>query len=72
MNGISTETARDGIAVGSSPKGTVEITVLKDGYFPGKASLAVDEARVWNVLVELQTQEKVEERISDSKIRRFA
>ena len=64
MNGVSTVTARDGVAVGSSPRGTLEITVLKDGYFPGKASLAVDEARVWSVLVELQPQEKVEGHIT--------
>jgi outer membrane receptor for ferrienterochelin and colicins len=64
MNGFTTQTGRDGIAVGSILPGTLEVTAQKDGFLPGKTSLNVDEARSWNLVLELQPQEKVKEEIT--------
>lgn len=64
MNGFTTQTRRDGFTVGSILPGRLEVTVQKEGFLPGKTSLNVDEARVWNLVLELQPQEKVEQEIT--------
>jgi outer membrane receptor for ferrienterochelin and colicins len=64
VNGASAQTDRNGIAVGFAALGNVEITVVKVGFLPGKTSLAVDEAREWQIVLELQPQQPVEEKIT--------
>jgi len=64
MNGVSTTTDQTGIATAILPLGKVEVSVSKEGFFPAKTSLPVDEAREWQVVVELKPQEKVEEEVT--------
>ena len=62
MNGLATKTRSDGVAVGSILPGKLEVAVRKEGFLPGKTSLNIDEVRVWNLVLELQPQEKIEQR----------
>jgi outer membrane receptor for ferrienterochelin and colicins len=64
MNGFTTITRSDGVAAGSILPGKLEVTVRKEGFLPGKTSLNIDEARVWNLVLELQPQEKLEQEIT--------
>src|SRR5579862_4273759 len=53
MNGLSTRTDGNGVATAILPLGKVDIGVSKEGFFPAKTSLSVDEAREWQVAVDL-------------------
>lgn len=64
MNGLATKTHSDGVAVGSILPGKLEVAVWKEGFLPGKTSLNIDEVRVWNLVLELQPQEKIEQEIT--------
>jgi len=61
LNGVSLQTDQNGIATLALPLGTIEGTVSKEGFFPAKVSFTANEARVWPVVVELQSQRKEEE-----------
>ncbi len=64
LNGNAIKTDQNGIAVGSVALGRVDITIAKDGFLPAHTSLSVDESRERQVIVELQPQEAVEEKIT--------
>ena len=64
VNSIPIVTGRNGIASASVALGTVEITVKKQGFLPGATSLAVNEAREWQLVLELQPLQEVEEKIT--------
>ena len=64
MNGISAPTDQNGIATATLPLGKVEIAVSKEGFLPAKTSLVVDEAREWQVTVDLNPQQKAEEEVT--------
>jgi outer membrane receptor for ferrienterochelin and colicins len=64
LNGVTVETDRNGIAVGAAVLGAVEITVVKEGFLPAKTSLPVDAAREWQIVLELQPQQPMEEKIT--------
>ena len=64
MNGHTTQTRRDGVTVGSIPLGPLTVTAEKEGFLPGKTSLNIDEAREWNLVLELQPQPKLEQEIT--------
>ena len=61
VNGISMPTDQKGSAVIVLPLGRAEVSVTKEGFFPGKVSLSIDEAREWQIIVELKPQEHREE-----------
>ena len=64
LNSISVQTDERGIATASLPLGTVVVSATKEGFFPAKASLSVDEAREWQIAFDLQPQAKNEEEIT--------
>ena len=64
LNGASRKTDRDGVVLATVPLGPVEVKVNKDGFLPATVSLAVDQAREWAVVVELEPQPVVEEEIT--------
>ena len=64
MNEIPATTDQNGLATATLPLGKVEVSVSKDGFFPAKASLSVDEAREWQITVDLKPQEKTEEEVT--------
>jgi len=64
MNETPTTTDQSGLATATVPLGKVEVSVSKEGYFPAKASLSVDEAREWQITVDLKPQEKTEEEVT--------
>ena len=64
MNGTFTSTDQNGIATAALPLGQVEIGVSKEGFFPAKTSLSVDEAREWQITIDLKPQEKREEEVT--------
>ena len=64
VNGISMPTHQNGSAIIALPLGTAEVSVAKEGFFPGKVSLLVDEAREWQITVELKPQERREEEVT--------
>src|SRR5262249_50068923 len=64
LNGISLQTDRSGIAIASIALGKVDVSVIKNGFLPAKASLAVDEAREWQIAFDLQPQQQREEQIT--------
>ena len=64
MNGITTTTDANGVAIATQPLGKVEIGVSKEGFFPAKTSLSVNEVRQWQITVELKPQEKREEEVT--------
>src|SRR6476646_10203115 len=64
VNGDTVQTDRNGIAVRSAALGGVEITAVKEGFLPARASLPVNEAREWQIVLELQPQQSVEEKIT--------
>ena len=63
-NGTSVPTDQNGIASITLPLGKADVGVTKEGFFPAKTSLAMDEAREWQITMELKPQEKVEEEIT--------
>ena len=44
--------------------GKVEVSVSKEGFLPAKASLSVDEAREWQITVDLKPQQQAEEEVT--------
>src|SRR5438128_5308491 len=52
INGISAPTDQSGVATLAVPLGMAEIVVTKEGFFPGKASLLVSEAREWQITID--------------------
>src|SRR2546423_1391790 len=60
MNGASTLTDANGLTTATLPLGRVEIAISKEGFFLAKTSLLINEAREWQVAVDLKRQEKVE------------
>ena len=64
MNNTSTSTDQNGIATVTVPLGKVEVAVSKQGFVPVKTSLSVDEARDWQITVDLQPQQQAEEEVT--------
>lgn len=64
ISGTSVQTDAAGIAVIPAPLGTVEVAVAKEGFLPGTASLAINEAREWQLILELQRQSSGKEEIT--------
>src|SRR5258708_5110646 len=64
VNGVSKQTDQNGIAILALPFGRAEVSVAREGFFPGKASLFLDEAREWQVTIELMPQERREEEVT--------
>lgn len=64
LNGVSLETDENGIAAAPSALGTLEVTVTKEGFHDATTSLLVDEPREWQLVVELQPEQELEEEIT--------
>ena len=64
LNGISIQTGQSGIAIADAPLGTVEVSVVKEGFLPARASLTVDQAREWQIAFDLQAQPEREEEVT--------
>jgi outer membrane receptor for ferrienterochelin and colicins len=64
VNGMSMQTDQSGIAITALPLGRVDVSVSKEGFFPGKASILVDEAREWQIAVELKLQQQAQEEVT--------
>jgi len=64
MNDTSAPTDQNGLATATLPLGKVDIGVSKEGFLPAKASLSVDEAREWQVAVDLKPQQQGEEEVT--------
>src|SRR6202521_4571565 len=60
VNGMSMQTDQSGIAITALPLGRVDVSVSKEGFFPGNASLLVDEAHEWQIAVELKPQQQAQ------------
>src|ERR1700730_12226036 len=63
INETSNPTDQNGVATVTLPLGKVEVSVSKEGFFPAKVSPSVDEAREWQITVDLKAQEKTEEEV---------
>lgn len=63
-NGKEIRTGTDGVAVLPVALGHVDVAVRKEGFFPARKAIEVDEAREWQLQFELQPQEKNEEEIT--------
>ncbi len=61
---VKAQTDRTGIAVVPVALGSAEIKVTKEGFLPGVTSVAVDETREFQIVLELQRQPVVEEKIT--------
>jgi outer membrane receptor for ferrienterochelin and colicins len=59
----SIRTNKAGIAILAVPTGALQISVVKDGYFPAATTLRADAAQEYVVRVEMQAQKDVEESI---------
>ncbi|HYL73336.1 MAG TPA: TonB-dependent receptor [Bryobacteraceae bacterium] len=64
VNGTSMPTDQNGSVTIALPLGRAEVSVTKEGYYPGKVSLLVDEAREWQIAVELKPLEQREEEVT--------
>ena len=64
MNGIPVPTDQNGIATATLPLGKVEVSVSREGFLPAKTSLSVDEAREWQITLDLNPQRKAEEEVT--------
>ena len=64
LNGIIFRTDENGIASASVPLGRVTITASKDGFLPVATAITVDEAREWQVGLELRPPETLEQEIT--------
>jgi iron complex outermembrane receptor protein len=69
LNGVAIETDSNGAAIASIKLGIVKVVVTKDGYLPATASLSIDQAREWQVAIELQPQQQLEQEITVSATR---
>ncbi len=64
LNGASIQTDRNGVATAPVALGKVDVRVAKQGFLPGATSLAVDEAREWQLVLELQPEPRDEQEIT--------
>jgi iron complex outermembrane receptor protein len=64
INGASTSTDQNGLAKTVLPPGKVEVRVSKDGFLPASATLLVNEAREWQITVDLKPQQQAEEEVT--------
>jgi len=64
MNETPTSTGQNGLATAILPLGNVEVRVSKEGFFPARASLSVDDAREWQITIDLKPQVKTEEEVT--------
>jgi outer membrane receptor for ferrienterochelin and colicins len=64
LNAVSVITGPDGIAITSTPFGKVDVTVTKEGYHPATTSLSVDQPREWQLIIDLQPLQQIEEEIT--------
>ena len=64
INGIPTPTDQNGTATATVPLGKVDVSVSKEGFLPAKTSVSVDEAREWQITVELNPQQQAEEQVT--------
>ncbi|HEV2199502.1 MAG TPA: TonB-dependent receptor [Bryobacteraceae bacterium] len=64
MNGISMQTDQNGVVVIAVPLGMADVRVEKEGFFPSKTSLLVNEAREWQITVALKPQEGREDEVT--------
>jgi outer membrane receptor for ferrienterochelin and colicins len=64
LKGISVPTDQTGLAVTALPLGKVEVSVSKAGFSPAKVSLQVDEAREWQITVELKPEQQAQEEVT--------
>ena len=64
INDTSIPTDQNGIATATLPLGKVDVGVSKEGFLPAKASLSVDEAREWQVTVDLKAQQQAQEEVT--------
>src|SRR4051812_22015468 len=64
IDGKASQTDANGVAVGPSAMGAVEVNVVKEGFLPATVSLQVTEAREWGITVELIPLETVKEEIT--------
>ncbi len=64
FNGVTVRTDRAGVAIAPVALGRVEVKVTKEGFLSGTTSISVDEAREWQLVLELQHQPTVEEEIT--------
>jgi iron complex outermembrane receptor protein len=68
-NGVTYITTADGSVSLSVPPGVAEITVVKEGFAPVTTSVALQAGQTQQVIVDLQPQPMVEERITVSATR---
>jgi outer membrane receptor for ferrienterochelin and colicins len=64
LNGASLQTDQNGVATTTLPLGSVEVSVLKQGFLPAKTSLVVDQAREWQITVELKPEQQAQEEVT--------
>jgi len=64
FNRVTLRTDRDGIAIAPIALGQTEIKVAKKGFLPATASISVDDAREWQITIELQPEPVIEEEIT--------
>jgi len=64
VNGETLTTDLTGSVAASVAAGKVEIKITKEKFFPSATSMTIDEAREWQLMVELQPQTEVEEEIT--------
>ena len=64
INGIPTPTDQNGTATATVTLGKVDVSVSKEGFLPAKTSVSVDEAREWQITVELNPQQQAEEQVT--------
>jgi outer membrane receptor for ferrienterochelin and colicins len=64
LNGTTVRTDAAGVATASVALGRVEIKVTKEGFLPGSTSMVIDQAREWQVVLELERAPVVEQDIT--------
>src|SRR5580765_1722577 len=64
FNHVALRTDRNGIAIGPIALGQAELKITKKGFLPGTASISVEDAREWQINVELQPEPVIEEEIT--------
>lgn len=64
VNGSLYTTDVDGVVVASVIPGAVEITVSREGFFPAKASVSIDQPGETRIAIELRAQEDHEEQVT--------
>ncbi len=62
--GRSGRTGVNGMAVLPAALGHLDISVTKEGFFPARAALDIEEAREWTIQIELQPQPERKEQVT--------